>query len=61
MLHQLFAAIKEWSTGTHKAMDFSANAFLDVYDGHVNTFKHIRNKRTEAFHIMMSDIYSQAM
>lgn len=57
---QLYAALYEWRSGTHQFMDFSANAFLDVYDGHINTFQHIQKHRNKAFHIMMEDIYSQA-
>jgi hypothetical protein len=41
-------------------MEFSANAFLDVYEGHVNTFTHVWENRENAYHIMMADIYSQA-
>jgi hypothetical protein len=41
-------------------MEFSANGFLDVYEGHVNTLNHILEMRPDAFHIMMADIYSQA-
>jgi hypothetical protein len=41
-------------------MDFTANAYLDVYLGHVNTFDHVRAERSNAFHTMMADIYSQA-
>ena len=61
MCHQLYVAIKQWNTGEYKFLEFSANSFLDVYHGHVNTFKHIREKREDAFHLMMSDIYLQAM
>jgi len=57
----LYAAIKEWSTGTHKFMEFSSNAFQDVYNGHVNTFRHILENREDAYHLMMSDLYSQAI
>ena len=60
MLYQLYAAIKEWETGKQKALDFSANSYLDVYNGNVNTFEHIRTNCKEAFHVMMSDIYAQA-
>jgi Domain of unknown function (DUF6532) len=60
MSNQLYAAIQEWRTGTHRTQDFSANSFLDVYSGHVNTFNHIRERREDAFHTMMSDIYMQA-
>jgi hypothetical protein len=61
MLFQLYAAIKEWETGVHRFMEFSSNAFLDPYNGHVNTFEHIRKNRGDAFHLMMGDIYSQVM
>ncbi|KAN0140200.1 hypothetical protein V8E53_002096 [Lactarius tabidus] len=56
----LYATRKEWHTGEHKVSEFSANAYLDVYQGHVNTFKHVLENRERAFHVMMSDIYSQA-
>jgi hypothetical protein len=59
--HQLFAAIEEWLTGKHIGVDFTSNAFADVYNGHVNTFNHIREGREDAFHVMMADIYSQAV
>lgn len=60
MFNQLYAAIQEWGTGKHKAMEFSANTYLDVYQGNVNTFYHIRERREEAFHLMMRYIYVQA-
>ncbi|KAF8493653.1 hypothetical protein F5888DRAFT_1805981 [Russula emetica] len=56
----LYAAIQEWRTGVQKTIEFSASAFLDVYNGHINTFNHIRDNREDAFHLMMVDIYSQA-
>ena len=43
-----------------KSTEFSANAFLNVYNGHMNTFQHIRVDREESFHKMMGDIYQQA-
>jgi hypothetical protein len=58
--HQLYAAIQEWRTGVKMPVEFSSNAYLDVYNGHVNTFNYIREKRQDAFHIMMCDIYAQA-
>jgi hypothetical protein len=59
-MNQLYGAIHEWHTGVHKAVEFSANAFLDVYNGHINTFTHIRENREEAYHGMMGDIYRLA-
>jgi hypothetical protein len=56
----LYATLYEWSTGEQQVAEFSANAYLDVYNGHVNTLKHIRDKRVGGFHLMMADIYAQA-
>ena len=60
-LSQLYAAIYEWHKGSHHSTDFSANAYLDVYQGHVNTLTHISEGRNNAFHVMMNDIYTRAM
>jgi hypothetical protein len=57
MSNQLYAAIQEWRTGVQRSVEFSTNAYLDVYNGHVNTFNHIRLNREESFHTMMTDIY----
>ena len=59
-MYQLYATIYEWRTGEQQIAEFSANAYLDVYLGHVNTLKHIQNNREGAFHLMMADIYWQA-
>ncbi|KAF8269739.1 hypothetical protein EI94DRAFT_1724597 [Lactarius quietus] len=56
----LYAALYEWRTGEQKVTEFSANAYMDVYNGHVNTLKYIRERREGAFHLMMADIYTQA-
>ncbi|KAF8262113.1 hypothetical protein EI94DRAFT_1809271 [Lactarius quietus] len=53
----LYATIYEWRTGEQQIAEFSANAYLDVYHGHVNTLNHIQDKRPGAFHLMMADIY----
>jgi hypothetical protein len=57
---QLYAALHEWRTGVRHVVGFTANAYLDVYQGHINTFEHIQEKRGNAFHTMMGDIYSRA-
>jgi len=57
---QLYAAIHEWRSGRHHPSEFSTNAYLDVYQGHIDTFHHIQEHRSAAFHLMMSDIYAQA-
>jgi hypothetical protein len=41
-------------------MGFTANAYMDVYLGHVNTFNHVQEHRNNAFHMMMGDIFSRA-
>ncbi|KAN0139137.1 hypothetical protein V8E53_003026 [Lactarius tabidus] len=56
----LYAVLYEWRTGEQQVAEFSANAYLDVYLGHVNTLKHIREHRAGAFHFMMADIYTKA-
>ncbi|KAI9429942.1 hypothetical protein BJY52DRAFT_1200336 [Lactarius psammicola] len=56
----LYATLYEWRTGEQQSMEFSANAYMDVYLGHVNTFNHILENREGAFHTMMSDIYTRA-
>ncbi|KAI9444390.1 hypothetical protein BJY52DRAFT_1194415 [Lactarius psammicola] len=56
----LYAALYEWRTGEHQVMEFSANSYLDVYQGHVNTLRLIQKKRGSAFRSMMANIYSQA-
>ncbi|KAI9430135.1 hypothetical protein BJY52DRAFT_1232478, partial [Lactarius psammicola] len=56
----LYVTIYEWCTGEQQVTEFSANAYLDVYHGNVNTLTHIRENREGAFHLMMADIYRQA-
>jgi hypothetical protein len=60
MRHKLYATLYEWRTGEQQVTEFSANAYLDVYQGHVNTLKHIRAERENGFHLMMADIYARA-
>ncbi|KAF8464506.1 hypothetical protein DFH94DRAFT_686605 [Russula ochroleuca] len=48
----LYAALYEWCTGVHITTGFTANAYLDVYQGH--------EQKPNAFKTMMANIYSQA-
>jgi hypothetical protein len=57
---QLYAALYEWRTGIHYVMGFTANAYFDVYTGHINTFGHVRMERENVFHTIMADIYTKA-
>ena len=59
LIYKLYAAIYKWSTGEQQIQEFSANAYLEVYNSHVNTLKHILEHREGAFHLMMADIYAQ--
>ena len=56
-LSQLYAMICEWHTGTHHSINFLANGYLDVYQGHINTLTHIWEHCNNAYHVMISDIY----
>ena len=58
--YKLYAALYEWRTGEQQVAEFSANTYLDVYNGHVNTLKHIQDHRAGAFHLMMVNIYTKA-
>ncbi|KAN0139146.1 hypothetical protein V8E53_003035 [Lactarius tabidus] len=56
----LYATIREWSTGEQVIAEFSANAYLDVYNSHVNMLKHIQERHEGGFHLKMANIYTQA-
>ncbi|KAH8980460.1 hypothetical protein EDB92DRAFT_1974433 [Lactarius akahatsu] len=56
----LYATLYEWHTGEHLTAEFSQNAYMDVYQGHMNTLNHILENQEGAFHTMMSDIYTRA-
>ena len=60
MKSKLYAAINEWRTGVHQPTEFSTDAYIDAYNGHVGTLTHLRTERTSAFHVMMSDLYNLA-
>ncbi|KAF8273038.1 hypothetical protein EI94DRAFT_1697128 [Lactarius quietus] len=56
----LYATLYEWRNGKQQATGFSANKYLDVYRGHIDTLKIIKDKQPSAYHVMMVDIYTQA-
>ena len=47
--HQLYATIYEWRTGEQVSAEFSANAYLDVYFGHVHTLNYIAENQEDAY------------
>ncbi|KAF8259522.1 hypothetical protein EI94DRAFT_1707044 [Lactarius quietus] len=59
-IKMLYATLYEWCNGKQQATGFSANKYLDVYRGHIDTLKIIKDKRPSAYHVMMVDIYTQA-
>ncbi|KAN0133592.1 hypothetical protein V8E53_008580 [Lactarius tabidus] len=56
----LYAVLFEWHSGKQDVEDFSANSYLDVYLGHIETLREILTQQSGAFHSMMADIYSKA-
>ncbi|KAI9433287.1 hypothetical protein H4582DRAFT_2061088 [Lactarius indigo] len=56
----LYASIHEWRTGVQQPTEFSANTYFGVYQAHVQTLQIIQNQRSNAYHKMMSSIYSLA-
>ena len=58
---QFYAALDEWSTGQQRALNFSAQAYVETYQGNVEMLVNIRNNRNLSFHRMMSDIYSKVL
>ena len=50
----------EWRTGVHHSLDFSTDRYIDIYQGHVDSFNYIRERRNGAFHLMMGSIYAEA-
>lgn len=59
-MYQLYAAMDEWHTGVHHSLDFSTDRYIDIYQGHVDSFNYIRERRNGAFHLMMGSIYAEA-
>ncbi|KAF8265157.1 hypothetical protein EI94DRAFT_1804796 [Lactarius quietus] len=56
----MYATLYEWRTGHQQHSEFSANTYLDIYKGHVNTLQLIKDHRYGAFHTTMLEIYSKA-
>jgi hypothetical protein len=54
---QLYAAIDEWSTGQRHPMEFSAQAYLEVYQENMALLMKIQDQHNPYFHHMMSEIY----
>jgi len=46
--------------GKRKQHDFTANMFLDAYNGHIVSLNKIESKRNVSYHKMMAEIYQLA-
>ena len=49
----------EWRSGKKEAHDFTTGAYIDVYDGNVNTLKNMRHHHPNKYNTMMADIYDK--
>jgi hypothetical protein len=57
---QLYAAIHEWRTGVHESANFSADRYMETYNGHIHSLERIRTRHSAAFHTTMSQLYTLA-
>jgi hypothetical protein len=55
----VYAAVHDWQTGERITLDFSTGAYIDAYDGNLNTLKNMEAEHPNKYHIMMSDIYDK--
>jgi len=61
MPYQIHLALSEWQTGHHvPGLKFSADSFSGIYTDHVRFLKHIKHENLEAYHLMMTSIFSLA-
>jgi len=49
----------DWRNGEKHAVDFMTGAYLDVYDGNINTLENMRVHHSNKYHTMMADIYAK--
>ncbi|KAH9020988.1 hypothetical protein EDB85DRAFT_2152660 [Lactarius pseudohatsudake] len=55
-----YAALREWSTGERRQLDFTTNTFVEVYECHIANLNRIETERNTSYHKMMADIYQLA-
>jgi hypothetical protein len=55
----VYSAIYEWRNGQKEAIDFTTGAYIDAYDGNVNTLKNMKAEYPKKFEVMMADIYAK--
>lgn len=60
MSMQVYAALKEWDTGAHRAAPFMANVFQDPYMNHIKDLEHIEKSNKPAYDSMMRRLFRLA-
>ncbi|KAN0109460.1 hypothetical protein V8E52_009254 [Russula decolorans] len=55
----VYSAVFDWRNGKKEPVDFMTGAYLDVYDGNINTLKNMRLNHPSKYHTMMADIYAK--
>jgi len=55
----VYSAVFDWRGGKKDSIDFTTDAYIDVYDGNANTLKSMRVEHPNKFHTMMADIYAK--
>ncbi|KAN0118798.1 hypothetical protein V8E52_004909 [Russula decolorans] len=56
---EVYSAVFDWRNGKKEPVDFTTGAYLDVYDGNINTLKNMRLNHPSKYHTMMADIYAK--
>jgi len=54
-------SLDEYRTGAFIDVDFNADQYEDVYDGHVKTLVHIRECNPDGFHRLMANLFKEVM
>ena len=55
----MYSAITDWRNGERDPIDFTTGAYIDVYDGNINTLKNMKDQYPNKYHNMMADIYAK--
>ncbi|KAI0245420.1 hypothetical protein BJV78DRAFT_1287891 [Lactifluus subvellereus] len=54
----VYCALREWKNGQCVNLSFTQAAFEDIYQGHINTLKELREKHPNQSHHVMSALYN---
>ncbi|KAI0245567.1 hypothetical protein BJV78DRAFT_1287478 [Lactifluus subvellereus] len=54
----VYCALHEWKNGQRVNLSFTQAAFKDIYQGHINTLKELREKHPNQSHRVMSALYN---